>query len=92
MTDPKPPAPSIVDRLIDVIECEGRDCGYIGILGHVHFVELGAELAALRRERDAYKMLSEGLDKLCAAYRTGKPPSEATFNKIHKARAALEPQ
>lgn len=54
-----------------------------------------AELEQLKRENAAlraYKNLAEGLDKLCASYRTGRTPSEATFDKIAKARAALSPQ
>lgn len=49
----------------------------------------GGDGERINVERDAYKMLAEGLDKLCAAYRTGRPPSEKTFQQIEKARGAL---
>lgn len=52
--------------------------------------EHSPEVAALVKERDAYKLLSEGLDDLNMCYRLGtRRGAETALTKIERARKAL---
>jgi len=49
-----------------------------------------ARIAALEKERDAYKLRTQALEALCASYRLQRPPSQKTWKLLEKSKAAVK--